>query len=168
MSAPPFHFLSQFVLDQCIGALLRRHPTMKDALASLGGARIGIDPIDLPLAFLLDCGAQPPRMSLHRAIDPNAADAIIRGTLMTLLDLCDGRLDGDAAFFARRLSFEGDTATVVALRNALDGADIDLRRDIRQRAATLPPPLRSLAGLGLDAAGRLCELKRRQEQGEVS
>ncbi len=157
----------QVILDRLVGAVLRRHPSLQDSLAPLAGARIGIDPTDLPIAFLLDCTAGPPRMTLRRAIAAGDADAAIRGTLLTLLDLCDGRLDGDAAFFARRLTFDGNTATVVALRNALDGADIDLRRDVRRQAETLPAPLRRIAGLGIGVASRLCAVKRRQEQEEA-
>lgn len=160
-------FLSDFLLDQCLGAVLRRHPSLTEALDALGGARVGIDPTDLPVAFLLDCSSQPPRLRLRRSVDTGEADAIIRGTLLTLLDLCDGRLDGDAAFFARQLSFEGDTAAVVALRNALDGADIDLRRDLRQRAEALPAPLRRLAGLGIGTASRLCDMKRQHDRKEA-
>lgn len=37
-----------------------------------------------------------------------------------------GTLDGDALFFARDLVIEGDTEAVLALRNALDDAEIDL------------------------------------------
>lgn len=164
MSVPPFQHFPQFVLDRVIGAILRRHPDLENALALLAASRIGIDPTDLPVALLLDCASHPPRVSLHRAIGPADADAVIRGTLLTLLDLCDGRLDGDAAFFARRLAFEGDTAAVVALRNALDGADIDLRRDIRRQIHALPAPFRRLADLGIDTISRLCAIKRRQEQ----
>jgi len=167
MPAPSLHFLPQFVLDRAFGAILQRHPDLRDALDALAGARIAIDPLDLPVVFLLDCASSPPRLSLHRTIGGKGADAVIRGTLLTLLDLCDGRLDGDAAFFTRRLTFEGDTATVVALRNALDGADIDLRRDLRQKAEMLPLPFRRLAGLGIEAASRLCALKRQQEMKEA-
>ena len=59
-----------------------------------------------------------------------AADAAIRGALKTLVDLLEGRLDGDALFFSRELAIEGDTEAVVALRNAVDDAEIDLAEDV--------------------------------------
>lgn len=168
MPVPPFRLASQFVLDRFVGAVLRHHPHLEASLSSLAGARIAIDPTDLPLAFLLDCAGARPRLTLRRAVGLDDADAVIRGTLLTLLDLCDGRLDGDAAFFARRLSFDGSAAMVVALRNVLDGADIDLRRDIRRRVESLPGPLRRFAVSGIEAASRACAWKRHREQGETA
>jgi predicted lipid carrier protein YhbT len=41
-----------------------------------------------------------------------------------------GSCDGDALFFSRDLSIEGDTEAVLALRNALDDAEIDLPAEI--------------------------------------
>jgi ubiquinone biosynthesis protein UbiJ len=70
---------------------------------------------------------------------------VIRGHLALLFALGEGRLDGDAAFFARNLVFEGDTEVVLALRNAVDGAGIDIKADF---AATLGPLARPLLGAG--------------------
>ncbi|MCH8036113.1 MAG: SCP2 sterol-binding domain-containing protein [Proteobacteria bacterium] len=54
------------------------------------------------------------------------AAATIRGSLLSLIDLLEGRVDGDALFFSRDLVIEGDTEAVLTLRNAIDGAGIDL------------------------------------------
>lgn len=48
---------------------------------------------------------------------------------MSLIDLVEGRVDGDALFFSRKLHISGDTEAVVALRNIVDGAEIDLVSD---------------------------------------
>jgi len=40
--------------------------------------------------------------------------------------MVDGTYDGDALFFSRDLSIEGDTEAVLALRNAIENADLDL------------------------------------------
>jgi predicted lipid carrier protein YhbT len=149
----------QFLSD----AILRRHPSLRAALAPLAGTSIGIAPRDLPVALVIDCTADQPRLMLKRSLDANDATAVIRGTFLTLIDLCDGRIDGDAAFFARQLSFDGSAAAVVALRNALDGANIDVRRDIRQWITRLPSPFRSPAMGIADFAGRLTDLKRARE-----
>ncbi len=41
-----------------------------------------------------------------------------------------GTLDGDALFFSRDLAVEGDTSSVLALRNAIDDAELDLAEEI--------------------------------------
>jgi predicted lipid carrier protein YhbT len=43
-----------------------------------------------------------------------------------MLGLAEGRLDGDAVFFARKLAVTGNMEAVLALRNALDDSGIDL------------------------------------------
>ena len=52
-----------------------------------------------------------------------------------------GAYDGDALFFSRDLEIEGDTAAVVALRNAIDNEELDLVRE----ATALLGPLETLA-----------------------
>jgi predicted lipid carrier protein YhbT len=42
-----------------------------------------------------------------------------------LLGMIDGTYDGDALFFSRDLTIEGDTEAVLALRNALENAEFD-------------------------------------------
>jgi predicted lipid carrier protein YhbT len=42
--------------------------------------------------------------------------------------MVDGAFDGDALFFSRSLQVEGDMEALLALRNAVDDACIDLRR----------------------------------------
>lgn len=55
--------------------------------------------------------------------------ATIRGPVEPLLDLMEGRADGDALFFSRRLKIEGSMDAVVSLRNALDAAPVSLPFD---------------------------------------
>ena len=61
---------------------------------------------------------------------------------MMLIDLAEGRLDGDALFFSRDLAVEGDTEAVVALRNAVDDAEIDLTADLASMFGPLAGPAR--------------------------
>ena len=58
-----------------------------------------------------------------------------------LREVLEGRLDGDALFFSRDLAIEGDTAAVVALRNAIDNEELDLVSE----AMALLGPLEKLA-----------------------
>ena len=59
--------------------------------------------------------------------------------MLTLLALLEGRIDGDAMFFARSLSITGDMEAMLALRNALDDSGFDLPRDLGKAAGLLAP-----------------------------
>ena len=117
--------------DAAARMVLRSHPEVRDRLVLLGEAAILIDPIDLPIAFVVRPGARAPLVEVVRGNGPSTgAAATVRGPLALLVDLLEGRLDGDALFFSRELAIEGDTEVVVALRNAVESAEIDLARDL--------------------------------------
>jgi len=89
-----------------------------------------VDPVNMPFVFLLS--PDPDNLSLRasRRTTTLQYDARIAGTFLTLLDMIDGRLDGDALFFTRDLIIEGDTEAIVVLRNALDDLDGSIVDDI--------------------------------------
>ena len=130
----------QPAVDLAFGLLRRRHPKLFARLGEQAGTRFLIEPVDLPLRFLL--GTDPAAPALRVLGSGVAADAAatIRGPLAVLIDLLEGRLDGDALFFARELVIEGDTEAVVALRNAVDGAGIDLINDLLAPLGPLAAP----------------------------
>jgi predicted lipid carrier protein YhbT len=127
--------LLQPLLTLAMAAMVRRHGEAFARLDGLADSVFLIDPVDLPLEFLLRPGAAPPSITAVRSsatrgasggasgIEPTAA---IRGSLLSLIDLLEGRVDGDALFFSRDLAVEGDTEAILTLRNAIDGAGIDL------------------------------------------
>lgn len=131
--------ITPVLLERVLTLFARRHPRAFAAMAELPRAVVLLDPADQPAALALEVG---PRVRLalvgRDAIGRDAVtpDAAVRGPLAALMDLLQGRIDGDALFFRRELRIEGDTALVVALRNALDGEDIDLAADV---AAALGP-----------------------------
>lgn len=102
----------------------RSHPDLYDRLGEHAQKRFGIDPTDLPFAFVLE---PKPRRPLARALRelPAGLDASIRGPLAGLIGMAEGTLDADALFFSRVLWVEGDVAAALALRNAIDDARID-------------------------------------------
>lgn len=142
---PPL--LLQPALNATFAVLKRRHPGLFERLSCLTKPVFLIDPTDLPLVFLLDADPDHPRLTAARHSDGQAV-ATIRGPLLTLIDLLEGRMDGDALFFSRGLSIEGDTEAVVALRNAVDDADIDLRGDLLASIGPLALPVRHALNLG--------------------
>lgn len=101
-----------------------RHSGMFRRLGEYGQARFVLDPTDLPVSMLLHPCEGRPKVQLSRRAQQG--DARIAGPLSGLLGLVHGAFDGDALFFSRDLVIEGDTAAVVALRNAIDDAELDL------------------------------------------
>ncbi|MCW2241954.1 ubiquinone anaerobic biosynthesis accessory factor UbiT [Azospirillum canadense] len=132
-----------------------RHPRAFTALREMPEARLLIDPVDAPAALLLQVG---PRLALRvcdrHGVAEGAVDAAVRGPCARLLDLLEGRIDGDALFFRRELAIEGDTALILALRNTLDGEDMDLFADM----ATAAGPLRHALPVARRHAGRMLDL----------
>lgn len=137
--------------DRLLRILASRHPRAFAALAELPDARLLIDPVDAPAALLLRVG---PRLSLRVSDRGVPADATVRGPCAQLLDLLEGRIDGDALFFRRELTIEGDTALILALRNTLDGEEMDLFADVAASAG----PLRHALPLARRNAGRALRL----------
>jgi predicted lipid carrier protein YhbT len=120
--------LMQPPAGMALRAVMRRHPEIAERLAGLEGRSLLLDPTDLPASLLLRFEANGPTLSIlgPDRRPPVEANAVVHGPLLTLIDLLEGRIDGDALFFSRRLQVEGEMDVVVALRNALDGAAIDL------------------------------------------
>lgn len=127
-------------------AMLRRHRSVFERLEGFANPRFLIDPIDLPVSLLLDAAMPAPELTVLRDGEqvPGHPAAAIRGPLPALIELLEGRTDGDALFFSRTLAVEGDMAAVVALRNAIDGTDIDLVDDLLRPLGPLAAPARRL------------------------
>jgi O2-independent ubiquinone biosynthesis accessory factor UbiT len=140
-------------LNLALRTVLRRHPNLFERLSGFGAPSFLIDPVDLPFVFRLEADAEHPslRALRRRRADEMETTAIIRGPLLKLIDLLEGRIDGDSLFFSRDLVFEGETEAVVALRNAIDDAEIDLIGDLLAPLGPLSGPAR----VAVDTAGSL-------------
>lgn len=143
--------LLQPALSAAMATIRRRHPDVFERMEGYGDPVFLIDPIDLPYVFILTPERHAPRVSVRRTCPAEDVDAVIRGPLLSLLDMLEGRIDGDAMFFSRDLVIEGDTEVVVALRNAVDGAEIDLTADILSLFGPFSGPARAAVGI----AGRI-------------
>ena len=118
------------VLKRFVGSLADRHPSLFSRLGDQAAKRFLIEPTDLAVAFLL---APDPAMPRLEAVKRDTAggfavahDAHIAGPLAALVGMVHGAFDGDALFFSRDIVIEGDTEAVLALRNAVDDAELDL------------------------------------------
>ena len=128
--APLPLFPLQPVLQRLVGSVARRRPEFFERLGHHKDKRYLITPTNLPFDFLLCPNPAKPTLKACRRAHRPAYDARISGTFLTLLDMVDGRLDGDALFFSRDLVIEGDVEAVVVLRNALDDLEGSVADDI--------------------------------------
>ena len=150
----PFQVASSFAM----AIMMRRHPSVFERLSGLGRPTFLIEPRELPFGFLLRPGEARPRLEI--VADPSVvqATARIRGSLRTLIELLEGRLDGDALFFSRELIVEGSTEAVVALRNAVDGAGVDVVADLLSILGPLSKPARGIVHATGSAGMRIVRL----------
>ncbi len=115
----------QVALDVLLRSVLARHPQMFERLGAHAGKSFGIAPTDLPFAFVIAPRPPRPTIAVVRTL-PDRVAVRIAGPMIGLLGLVDGSYDGDALFFSRDLVVEGDVEAILALRNAVDDAGIDL------------------------------------------
>jgi len=144
--------------------LLRQHPALPRRLGDYARRRYLLELTDLPLALLI-APAQPSVRAYRRAGDV-AHDARISGTVAAFLGMVHGQLDGDALFFSRDLEIGGDTEAVLALRNAIDDAELDLSAEAARLSGRLGPALRHALGLAERASGLM--LSRAPMEGRLS
>lgn len=122
-----------------------RHASMFRRLGEHADARFLLDPTDLPVTLCLEPREGQPKVTLYRS--PPEADARIAGPLAALIGLVHGAYDGDALFFSRDLVIEGDTAAALALRNAVDDAELDIASEIENLSGPFARPLHKLIEL---------------------
>jgi O2-independent ubiquinone biosynthesis accessory factor UbiT len=103
----------------------KTHPELFARLGEHAHKRYEIAPSDLPFVFLMTPDPAAPQLRVLRAGRTNW-DCRISGSLAALLGMIHGAYDGDALFFSRDITVEGDTAAGLALRNAIDNSELDL------------------------------------------
>ncbi|WP_298853162.1 SCP2 sterol-binding domain-containing protein [uncultured Ruegeria sp.] len=122
--------------------ITRKHPDLFNRLGEYSRVAFVLDPTDLPVVVLLEPNGGAPRIRLCRRRVAGAAR--ISGPLAALLGLVHGAFDGDALFFSRDLVIEGDTAAALALRNAIDDAELDLAHEAAALSGPLARPFEQL------------------------
>jgi len=132
-----------------LGPLMRRlvrqtasaHPDLFARLGEHAAKTYEIAPTDLPMAFTLKPDPGNPQIEVRRTNRPVQWDCRIAGPLAALLGMIHGAYDGDALFFSRDIVIEGDTAAGLALRNAIDNAELDLFEEALDMLGPLKPRL---------------------------
>lgn len=127
----------ELVARRLIENALAARPAFAARLFDYADRTFAIDPTDCPFVFLVTPRPGRPSVRLVPEIGEAAHDARIAAPLVVLLGLIDGTYDGDALFFSRDLMIEGDTEAVLALRNAIENAELD-----PASVLGLPGPLR--------------------------
>ena len=123
------------------------HPEVLKRLSSLTGTQFLICPTDIPQAFLLTIEERYINCALVNKIT-TTADATISGPFLSLIDMMGGKVDGDALFFSRNLTVEGDTEALLTLRNAMDSEEIDIRTEFLQSIGPFKKPADTFLKLG--------------------
>ncbi|MFN4008407.1 MAG: SCP2 domain-containing protein [Pannonibacter sp.] len=139
------------ILSEVARRILNRHPRLMERLGPYRQSRFALMATDVPISFLLDLGKDPVCVSLHAA--PPEADARISGKLAALIGLVHGVWDGDALFFSRDLTIEGDTSAALALRNAIDDAELDIGVEIARLTGPLAGPAARIISLAEGLTG---------------
>lgn len=120
----------------------KSHPGLFRRLGDYDHTRFVLDPTDLPFVICLEPNGGVPNVVVTSGRGEGAAR--IAGPMAALLGLVHGIYDGDALFFSRDLMIEGDTAAALALRNAVDDAELDLSQELSRISGPLAPPLQFL------------------------
>ncbi len=122
--------LYQPLLKRIVRRISGKYPSLFQRLGPHTDKSFLIDPVNMPFVLVLQPNPERPRLRAYRSAEHLRCEASISGTFLTLLDMVDGRIDGDAIFFTRDLKIEGDTEAIVSLRNALDNIDGSLADEI--------------------------------------
>jgi predicted lipid carrier protein YhbT len=122
---------------------MKQHPGLFDRLGCHASKRYRFTPADLDWSFVIRPSLR--HIKVYRKDKAPPVDAAASVPMVTLLALLEGRLDGDAVFFARSLTLTGDMEAMLALRNALDDCGFDLPTDLSLAAGPFAPVFRQLA-----------------------
>ncbi len=124
-----------FSLTAYARKIATQHPGLFRRLGEHDHTPFVLDPTDLPFVIEMQPNGGKPKIRVVRGEGKGAAR--IAGPLAALLGLVHGAYDGDALFFSRDLVIEGDTAAALALRNAVDDAELDLSEEVARIAGPL-------------------------------
>jgi O2-independent ubiquinone biosynthesis accessory factor UbiT len=131
------------MIDALMQRMRRRHPRLFENLERLDSAVVWIEPSDVPHRFRLAYGHGEVLLVVADGED-RVCDACIKGNLDALLNMLEGRIDGDKLFFSRDIEISGDTGVIVALRNTLDREIIDLLDDVTSLLGPFARPAREV------------------------
>ncbi len=113
-----------FLLTRSLRDLARRKPHLFERLGEHCQTPFFIDPTDLNYAFVIVPDAASADVKMVGKKDTELGEVVVRGPLLSLLGLLDGTFDGDALFFSRSIAVSGKVDALLALRNAIEDAEL--------------------------------------------
>lgn len=122
--------LLQPVLHRIVTKIAKERPNLFQRIGPHKDKKFLIDPSNFPFSLVLEPHPERPKLRAYNRDQAPITQARISGSFLTLLNMIDGELDGDALFFTRELVVEGDTEAVVCLRNALDDVEGSIAEDV--------------------------------------
>lgn len=134
--------LAEAIANLAYQRVLSKHPTLFERLDEFRGRSFGFVPTDLPVAFV--ARPQEGRIEVRRKPMRDVVDVRVEAPFGILLQLLQGEADGDALFFSRDIRVEGDMEALLALRNSLDDARVDLVRDLLGDGSPLAAMVKAL------------------------
>ncbi|WP_319413893.1 SCP2 sterol-binding domain-containing protein [uncultured Cohaesibacter sp.] len=157
------------LISEVANRVASQHPEFFDRLDEYAKKSFVIVPTDLDWIACLSFHNEKVQLRLSRSLESFAnRDVTVTAPFFSLVSLLDGEEDGDALFFSRDLTIEGDTEAVLALRNALDDAEIDFVHECSAIAGPLSQPLEA-GGKRLIALLKKSPLMRgKQEEGATA
>lgn len=150
MRLMPSAALARWV-DLIVRRMEDRHPKLFKNLALLDHAVVYLEPTDLPHRFALRMGKQVGFALVDE--ESTIPDATISGSLQALIDMLEGREDGDALFFSRAIQVTGNTTVIVGLRNTLDREEIQIYDEVLSLCGPFAQPV-GIALSALDQVAR--------------
>ncbi|MFG1265349.1 MULTISPECIES: ubiquinone anaerobic biosynthesis accessory factor UbiT [Xanthobacter] len=133
------------ILTRALRALSRSRPEVFERLGPHARNRFIVTPDELGVSFAVRPEGSRAQVQVVRRGTPG--DVEISGPLLDLIGIVDGQADGDALFFQGRLKITGSTEATLALRNAIESADLE-PADL----LGIPEPLAGAANRSLRAA----------------
>jgi predicted lipid carrier protein YhbT len=142
----PLNLVLKYLTDQ----MQQNHPSVIERLSVIAGTRFLICPTDFTFNILLTVFDGHVECKVSDVAE-DIADVKISGTLLCLIDMLNGDVDGDALFFSRDLTVEGDTEALLVLRNSMDSVDVNLREEFLSSMGAAKAP----AGKILKLSGKI-------------
>jgi O2-independent ubiquinone biosynthesis accessory factor UbiT len=133
--------ITEAIANLAYQRVMSRHPALFERMDDHRDRLFCFAPTDWPVAFL----ARPSGKAIAVKRKPlqATADVTVEAPFGVLLRLLQGDADGDALFFSREIRVTGDMEALLALRNSLDDARVDLVEDVFGRGSPLASFLRS-------------------------
>jgi len=113
--------------------IIAKNPNVFKRMGEYAGDKFLIKITDLPFVVVIDTSPKAPNIYVRRDADNLEIAATVTAPILSHVKMLTGELDGDALFFAREIRISGSTESVLALRNAVDSMDLDIKQFIKDK-----------------------------------